>query len=101
MTLNLVLKKGFYPKEYICEIRKLYHLPFKSYGQCKKICGQTNGQTDRRTSQKLYFPPPDLSVQGHKKGQLLRKCIKSISLDGIGCSFDSEHLFQVLNKYLQ
>ena len=42
MTFTLVLKKGFYPKEYICEIWKLFHLPFKSYGQCKNFCGQTD-----------------------------------------------------------
>ena len=34
MTLSLVLKKGFYSKEYIHEIWKLYRLPFKSYSQC-------------------------------------------------------------------
>ena len=46
MTLTLVLKKELHPKEYTGEMRKLYHLPFKSFGQCKRFCGQTNGQTD-------------------------------------------------------
>ena len=41
------VKKEFYRKECIYEISKLYHLPSKSYGQCKSFCGQTNGQTDR------------------------------------------------------
>ena len=31
MTLTMVLKKGAYPKEYLCEI-------------CKTFCGQTNGE---------------------------------------------------------
>ena len=30
----------------------------------KKICGQTNGQTDKRTSQKLSAP--DLAMWGNK-----------------------------------
>ena len=30
----------------------------------KVFCGQTNGQTDKRTGQKLYAP--DLSMRGHK-----------------------------------
>ena len=30
---------------YICDIWKLYHLPFKSYGQCISFCGQTNRLT--------------------------------------------------------
>ena len=50
MTLTLVLKIGFYPKEYIWELWKLYHLPFKSYGQCESFLQtkkHTNGQTDR------------------------------------------------------
>ena len=65
MTLTLVLKKKFYPKEYKCEILERHHLPFKSYDQCKGFCGQTNEQKDRRTSQKLYAP--NLSIRGHKK----------------------------------
>ena len=32
----------------------------------KVFSGQTNGQTNKRTGQKLYAPP-DLSMQGHKK----------------------------------
>ena len=44
MTLTLVLEKAFYPKEYIIEIWKPYHLPFNSYCQCKSFHGQTNGQ---------------------------------------------------------
>ena len=31
------------PKEYKCEIWKLYPLAFKSYGQCTNFCRQTNG----------------------------------------------------------
>ena len=59
MTLTLVLKKRLHPKEYTCEIWKLYHLPFKSYGQCKTLCVQTNEQTDWRTNRwaKNYLPP--------------------------------------------
>ena len=41
-------------------------LPIKQYGQCKNVCWQTNGQTDRwtdkRTGQKLN--DPDLSMRG-------------------------------------
>ena len=51
MTLTFVVKKGFYPKEFLCEIWMLYHLPLKSYGQCKSLCQQTNRQT------KNYIPP--------------------------------------------
>ena len=66
MTLTLVRKKGSCPKEYICEIGKLYHLPFKNYGQCKRVfffffCTnkRKNGQTDRQTNVRAnnYMPP--------------------------------------------
>ena len=30
--------KALYPKEYTCEIWKLFNLPFKSYDQCKSVC---------------------------------------------------------------
>ena len=62
MTLTLVLKKGFYPREYMCKIWKVYHLPLKSYGQFKSSCGQTNWRTDKGKGQKLYAP--DLSMRG-------------------------------------
>ena len=46
MTLTLVLKK------------RLYHLPFKSYGQCKSFSGQTYIQTDGWTNGQVknYMP---------------------------------------------
>ena len=55
-------KKRFYPKEYKCEIWKLYHLPFKSYDQCNFFMYK---QTDRRTDQKLNAT--DLLMREHKK----------------------------------
>ena len=62
-------KKGFYPKEYICKIWKLYHLPFKSYGQYKSFCGQTNEHADIQTGQKQYAHY--LSMRGHKNKKFL------------------------------
>ena len=35
MTLTLVPKKRSYPKEYTCEIEKLYLLKFNSYASAK------------------------------------------------------------------
>ena len=32
---------------HVCEIRKLYQLPFKSYGQCQSV--RTNGVMDKKT----------------------------------------------------
>ena len=68
MTLTLVLKKGLYPREYtcICEIWKLYHIPFKSYGQWKSFWGQANRKTDRPKAK-----CPNLSFLGHKKHVLI------------------------------
>ena len=34
MTLNLVPKNWSSQKDYLCEIWKLYDLPFDDYGQC-------------------------------------------------------------------
>ena len=65
---TLVLKKGFYHKEYLCEIYKLYRLPFKSYGNCKVFeDNQTDRRADERTNSqtKNYMPP--YFIQGHKK----------------------------------
>ena len=53
MTLTLLLKTWFYPKEYICEIWRLYHLPFRSYGQCKSFVDK---QTDRPKT--VWSPMP-------------------------------------------
>ena len=57
MTLTLVLKKGFYPKEYIYYVKykssMTYHskamanVEVSTHKQMNKIKGQTNGQTDR------------------------------------------------------
>ena len=41
----LVSMERYCHKEYTCEIWKLYHLPIKSYAQCKVF--RTNRQTDR------------------------------------------------------
>ena len=81
MTLTLVLKKGFYPKEYISEIRKLYHLPFKSYDQCKNILRtnnrtdgrrdrQTDRQTDRKTDGSKTICPRSIDAGGGGKRKL-------------------------------
>ena len=50
---DFVSKERFLPKEYICEIQKLYHLPIESYGQYKSFCGQSN----KRAGQKTVCPP--------------------------------------------
>ena len=67
-TLTLLLKKGFYTKEYKCEIWKLYHLPYHSKAMTnEKVFAdkQTDKLTDgQRTGQKLYTP--DLQTRGHK-----------------------------------
>ena len=39
------------PQEYICETWKLYHLPFKNYGQYNNIKVFADKQTDKRTGQ--------------------------------------------------
>ena len=41
-------------------------LPFKSYGQCKSFCGQTNGQCGQTDRPKKQYAP-SLSERGHKK----------------------------------
>ena len=85
MILTLVLKKGLYPKLYICEIWKLYRLPFKRYyGQWKSLCGQTKRQRDGQTDRpKLYTP--NLSMRGHKKINQ-QKTKKKEGQDGPGSS---------------
>ena len=49
---------GLHPKAR--EILKLYHFPFKSYSQCKALCGQTdewtNGVTEKQTGAKTLCP---------------------------------------------
>ena len=66
---------------YTCEIWRPYLLPIKSYGQCLSFffffCGQTNGQTEKRTGQKLYAP--DLSMRGHKRVIIFTTYCESIS----------------------
>ena len=72
MTLTLVIKIVFYPIEYICEIWKLYDLPFKSYGQCKSFCGQTNGRMDWQTNgQAKNYMPPIYRCRGIKMSKFL------------------------------
>ena len=64
MTLTLVPKKKFHHKEDKCEIWKLYHLPFKSHGQCKKKkkkCTKTGRQKNWAKT-----VCPNLSMEGHR-----------------------------------
>ena len=62
-TKERVLPQGIY----IWNIWKLYHLPFKSYGQCKSFLW-----TNKQTGQKLYAP--NLLMQGHKNCRKRQKC---------------------------
>ena len=54
MTMTLVLKKRSYHKEYTCEIQKLYHLPFKHYGQCLSFFIDKQSEWGRETAFSLF-----------------------------------------------
>ena len=64
MTFTLVLKKGFHPKGYVCEILKLYHLPdSKAIVNVKVFEGK---KMDRWMDGPKAICP-HLSIYGHNK----------------------------------
>ena len=75
VTLTLVLKRMFYPKEYVKHESSITYLS-KAMANVKVSVDKPTDRWTNKTGKKLYAP--DLSMWGHKKNNLLQEHNKNL-----------------------